>query len=80
MPREPEKSCIGQLSGSSSLYLYSCLQISDDTDGYVYLLNPKIFTPDGDWEAWSFGSKIPGAFRYRSFWDMMRADSERIDT
>jgi hypothetical protein len=61
-------------------YLYSCLQISDDIDGYVYLLNPKTITPDGDWEAWLFGSKIPGAFRYRSFWDMMRADSERMDT
>ena len=59
-------------------YLYSCLQISDVMDGYVYLLNPKIVNPNGDWEAWDFGSKIPGAIRYRSFWDMMCALGERI--
>jgi SMI1 / KNR4 family (SUKH-1) len=59
-------------------YLYSSLQISDVIDGYVYLLNPKIVNPNGDWEAWDFGSKIPGAIRYRSFWEMMRARSERI--
>lgn len=58
-------------------YLYSCLQISGDIDGYVYLLNPKIVNPNGDWEAWDFGSKIPGAIRYRSFWEMMCALSER---
>ena len=59
-------------------YLYSSLQISDLFDGYVYLLNPKIVTTNGDWEAWEFGSKIPGATRYRSFWEMMCALSERI--
>jgi hypothetical protein len=59
-------------------YLYSSLQISDVIDGYVYLLNPKIVNLNGDWEAWDFGSKIPGAIRYRSFWEMMCALSERI--
>jgi hypothetical protein len=59
-------------------YLYSCLQISDDIDGYVHLLNPKTVNPNGDWEAWDFGSKIPGAIRYRSFWEMMCALNERI--
>ena len=59
-------------------YLYSSLQISDVFDGYVYLLNPKVVNTNGDWEAWEFGSKIPGATRYRSFWEMMCALSERI--
>ncbi len=59
-------------------YLYSGLQISNVIDGYVYLLNPKIVNVKGDWEAWDFGSKIPGAIRYRSFWEMMCALSERI--
>jgi hypothetical protein len=59
-------------------YLYSCLQISDVIDGFVCLLNPKIVNPNGDWEAWDFGSKIPGAVRYRSFWEMMCALSESL--
>jgi hypothetical protein len=58
-------------------YLYSSLQISGVYDGYVCLLNPKIVNTNGDWEAWDFGSRIPGAIRYRSFWEMMCSLSER---
>lgn len=39
-------------------------------------MNPEITTDDGEWEAWAFGAKLPGAVRYRNFEDMMRAEYE----
>jgi hypothetical protein len=53
-------------------YTKNTLQISPVDDGYVYLLNPLIIDNRNEWEAWDFGTKNPGAFRYRSFWDMMQ--------
>jgi hypothetical protein len=41
------------------------------------LLNPKVIDENGEWEAWEFGNKIPGAYRYRSFWEMMQATYHR---
>ena len=55
-------------------YLLSALQISDVGDSAVYLLNPEIRTDEGEWEAWFFATWIPGARRYRSFWEMMKAE------
>lgn len=53
-------------------YLQTALEISSvSRDGDFYLLNPEIITADGEWEAWYFGSKLPGAIRYRSFYEMM---------
>lgn len=57
-------------------YMKSCLKLSTDEDGYVFLLNPEITTEDGEWEAWAFGAKLPGAMRFRTFEDMMRAEYE----
>ena len=61
-------------------YLRSCLQISDiDTrNGSVYLLNPQVVDPDGEWEAWCLASYFPGAIRYRSFWELMQAEHDRF--
>ncbi|MEM7595089.1 MAG: SMI1/KNR4 family protein [Cyanobacteria bacterium P01_A01_bin.83] len=53
-------------------YLKTALGISSTEDGYVYLLNPKIIDSRNEWEAWDFGNKNPGAYRYRSFWKMMQ--------
>lgn len=53
-------------------YMKTALQISSSEDGYVYLLNPQVIDSRKEWEAWNFGSKFPGAYRYRSFWDMMQ--------
>ena len=53
-------------------YMKTALQISLNEDGYVYLLNPLIIDSRNEWEAWDFGTKLPGAYRYRSFWDMMQ--------
>jgi len=55
-------------------YLLTSLEISDRGDDSIYLLNPKIVTEDGEWEAWLFANWIPGAIRYRSFWDLMQAE------
>ena len=54
-------------------YMKTALQISETDDGYVYLLNPKIIDSRNEWEAWDFGNKHPGAYRYRSFWEMIEA-------
>lgn len=59
-------------------YLKTALEISDAVDSAVYLLNPQVVTPDGEWEAWFFGTELPGATRYRSFREMMEAERERI--
>jgi hypothetical protein len=53
-------------------YLKTALQISSTEDGDVYLLNPQIIDARNEWEAWDFGCKNPGAYRYRSFWDIMQ--------
>lgn len=58
-------------------YLPHMLKISHTpgaTD--VYLLNPLVVTPDGEWEAWYLAHWLPGARRYRSFWDLMQDEYE----
>jgi len=54
-------------------YLEHTLEISTRGDSSVYLLNPKILGADGEWEAWFFANWAPGAYRYRSFAEMMLA-------
>jgi hypothetical protein len=39
------------------------------SDG-VALLNPHVRTSEGEWEAWHLAPWLPGANRYRSFWDL----------
>jgi hypothetical protein len=55
-------------------YLQTALEISDRERAgtAIYLLNPQIVTATGEWEAWFFAHWIPGATRYRSFWEMMQ--------
>jgi hypothetical protein len=52
-------------------YLQSALEISECDDGTVYLLNPQVVTPAGEWEAWLLAPWLPGAHRYPSFWELM---------
>jgi hypothetical protein len=52
-------------------YLQSALEISDIGDSAILLLNPRIVTPEGEWEAWFFANWLPGATRYRSFQELM---------
>ena len=57
-------------------YLETALEISAEGDSAIYLLNPKVTSPEGEWEAWFFANWLPGASRYRSFWEMMVAEHE----
>lgn len=65
-------------------HLRTALEISDKGESSIYLLNPQIVTDNGEWEAWFFGDWLPGADRYRSFEEMMRAEYsiflELVDT
>ena len=61
-------------------YLESALEISDTGDSAIYLLNPKVVTPDGEWEAWLFANWLPGAIRYRSFAELMEAEYHSFHT
>ena len=53
-------------------YLSTAVQISAVGDGVV-LLNPQVTTSEGEWEAWFFANWLPGANRYRSFMELVRA-------
>ncbi|MFI6451733.1 SMI1/KNR4 family protein [Streptosporangium amethystogenes] len=53
-------------------YVPDSLQIGEYDDG-TYLLNPRIKTPDGEWEAWYLAPWLAGAARFRSFWDLMNS-------
>jgi hypothetical protein len=55
-------------------YLQTALQISEPGDGAVVLLNPKVVTPEGEWETWFFANWLPGAVRYRSFAEWLAAE------
>ncbi len=55
-------------------YLESALEVSDTGDSAIYLLNPEVVTPDGEWEAWFFANWLPGAIRHRSFAELMEAE------
>jgi SMI1 / KNR4 family (SUKH-1) len=59
-------------------YLKDCLAISNQIDSAIYLLNPHVVDASGEWEAWFFGSKLPGANRYQSFQEMMQAEYLRV--
>jgi SMI1 / KNR4 family (SUKH-1) len=59
-------------------YLQTALEISKRGEGAIYLLNPQVVTPDGEWEAWFFGDWLPGADRYHSFQEMMQAEYENF--
>lgn len=51
-------------------YLPDCIVISGENEGDMYLLNPAVQFGE-EWEAWVLSSRAPGAYRYRSFWDLM---------
>jgi SMI1 / KNR4 family (SUKH-1) len=59
-------------------YLETTLEISEIGDSAIYLLNPSVITPEGEWEAWFFGNWLPGADRYRSFQELMQAEYENF--
>lgn len=60
-------------------YVQHTLKISHTPEATeVYLLNPCVVTPDGEWEAWFVAHWLPGAVRYQSFWDLMNDEYRRF--
>jgi hypothetical protein len=59
-------------------YVDGALQIGDSDDNGIYLLNPKIVAPDGEWEAWHLAPFYPGASRFRSFAEMIRQERSEL--
>jgi hypothetical protein len=59
-----------------SEYLSRCLEISGEGDASILLLNPEIVFPDGEWEAWQLASWYAGAYRFRSFRELMEHQRE----
>lgn len=59
-------------------YLKTALAVSEGVEAAIYLLNPQVVTEHGEWEAWFFGINLPGANRYRSFWEMMKAERQHV--
>lgn len=61
-----------------SEHLWQALQISarEEAGTAVYLLNPAVKFPNGEWEAWFWAHWLPGARRYRSFWEMMQEERQ----
>jgi hypothetical protein len=62
-------------------YLQTALEVSatETVGDGIYLLNRQIRTDEGEWEAWYFASWIPGAARYRSFWELMQSERESFN-
>jgi hypothetical protein len=59
-------------------YVDTALQIGDSDDNGIYLLNPKIVGPDGEWEAWHLAPFYPGAARFRSFAEMILQERSEL--
>ena len=58
--------------GAKIPHLRDTLRIAAPADGEVYLLNPKVKSKTGEWEAWRFADHMPGETRYGSFLDLVQ--------
>jgi HEAT repeat protein len=66
---------IGQKTG----HLLHALEVGVVPDGWATLLNPLVGAADGEWEAWDFGIKHPGAIRHRTFQALLEADVQQLE-
>lgn len=57
-------------------HLRATLAISDGEDA-IFLLNPRVVSANGEWEAWLFDVEA-GISRYPSFWALMQAEHEML--
>jgi hypothetical protein len=53
-------------------YLDALVQVADLGDGIVLVLNPMEKSADGEWEAWFLSTRLAGAWRFRSFAELMQ--------
>ena len=62
-------------------YLPELLQIGEVFDGSVHLLNPCVKeAASGEWEAWDFANWYPGAYRIRTFLDMVEEKASQLES
>lgn len=54
-------------------YLNDLVAIGELEGGTALLLNPRERTSDGEFEAWYMSTRLPGAYRFRSFAELMQA-------
>jgi hypothetical protein len=54
-------------------YMKSCLAVSGWGDAAIILLNPEVKFNE-EWEAWAFANWYPGAYRFKSFWDLVNSE------
>lgn len=66
--RQDQDPCEIRVRDMPHLLMVSCF----DWESAVFL-NPTAVSSDGEWEAWDFANSNPGAFRYRSFAELLRA-------
>lgn len=59
-------------------YLPTALEISDVGLDSIYLLNPQVVTPQGEWEAWFLADYLGGADRYPCFQALMEAEYQNF--
>jgi hypothetical protein len=52
-------------------YVKGSLVVGEEPNGHFYILNPAQVTKDGEWEAWLLGPKLPGAYRFTSFAELV---------
>lgn len=45
--------------------------VHEEKSGALYLVNPHVQTIDGEWEAWLFSHRFPGAMRFSSLAGLM---------
>lgn len=66
--RDDQDSCEIRIRDIPHLLMVSCFDW-----GSAVFLNPRAVSADGEWEAWEFANSNPGAYRYASFADLLRA-------
>ncbi|MEV4569458.1 hypothetical protein AB0K12_37330 [Nonomuraea sp. NPDC049419] len=57
-------------------HLPDLLLVGHWDEGWV-LLNPRVRTAEGEWEAWFHAPWLPGANRYRTFLELMEDEHRR---
>lgn len=61
-------------------YMAAALEISETSHSTILLLNPKVVDQAGEWEAWLFANWLAGAMRFTSFWNLMIAEFNMLQS
>lgn len=61
-------------------FLPTALQVSarETVGTALYLLNPRVVSADGEWEAFFFAHWVPGVHRFPSFWALMQSELDDL--